>query len=155
MNVTVIFTDPNPPRPPKVVKKVIWPPNPLKNNFFYLGRLFLNSLEIVIFYRNWSKKCKLAQIFIISLYSCPKTVSFIMPYDCPMLLCIKLSIYEQISIRYTLKSLIPNCKTATPWKKLLNFLKNFIRALEKSFFMEVALDYHFTWTPSTEKSLWI
>ena len=34
--------------------------------------------------------------------------------DLSMLFCIKGSVYEPISIRYTLKSLIPYAKTAKP-----------------------------------------
>ena len=56
--------------------------------------------------------------FLIRLY--------IMSYDRPMLFCIKVSISEPISIRYTKLSLIEYGNIAKPWKNYPNLAKNFL-----------------------------
>ena len=67
-----------------------------------------------------------------------------MSYDCSMLFCIKVSTYEPTSIRYTYMSLILHSKAAKS-RKTSQFLKNFLRILQKALFlMEIALEYHFT-----------
>ena len=81
----------------------------------------------------WPATLPKLKIFVIFFYSFLKLFSYIMSYDIPMLFCIKVCTNirdpTSISIRYTLKSLIPYVKTAKPWKELLNFLKNFQRIL--------------------------
>ena len=57
-----------------------------------------------------------------------------MSYDCPMLFCIKVSLFEPISIRYTLKSLIRMAKQQNLEKIKPQFLKIFWEFCEKSFF---------------------
>ena len=58
-----------------------------------------------------------------------------------MLFCIKGSICEPISIRYTLKSLIPYGKTAKP-RKIAQLFKAFSKNYEKNhfFLVEFALE---------------
>ena len=59
------------------------------------------------------------------LHSFLKFFSNIMSYDCPMLFCIKVSLFEPISIRYTLKSLIRMAKQQNLEKIKPQFLKIF------------------------------
>ena len=132
------------PQPPKVLKKCDLNPQTLEKLKLYFGRFFINSLEIVISQQKFkSKNSKMAQIFITS-YSFLNIFSFIMSYDCPMLLCINVSIGAPISIRYSLKSLISQAKTAKP-RKMSQFFKNFNRILRKITFSYggfISLSFH-------------
>ena len=100
---SVMYTSPQPTRPHKVLNKgaLNLPPPSLEKLNFYFRRFLINSLEILIFQLKlkW-KDAKIAQIFITSLYFFLIIFSYIMSYDCPILLCIKVSICEPISIRY-------------------------------------------------------
>ena len=130
-----IQTHPQTPPKKKTFENGASPLQSLENFKFYFGQFFVNSPEIVIFQEKLkSENAEIAQIFITSLYSLLKIFWYIMSYDCPMLFCIKVSICEPISIRYTLESLIPYGKTAKSWKNYPIFLKNFLRILQKIMF---------------------
>ena len=98
---TVMHRDLPTPRPPKLLKKVPWPP-PTPGIFkilFWVSSSLIHSREW-FFNRNMWKNAKIAQIFITSLYSFLKIFSYTMSYDRPMLFCI-VNRYPL----YTLKSL--------------------------------------------------
>ena len=107
------FSRPKTPRHPKKFgKKCDLIPQPLEKFLFYFIRFFLNSLEIVILQQKLKSKMQKSQIFGISLYFFRKIFSI--TYDCPTFFCIKVSICEEISIRYTLQSWILFGQTANP-----------------------------------------
>ena len=122
ISIAQLFIQTPPPDPPKFCKMSTWPPKSWKKFKKFGVFFFLTSLPRVVFQewffnRNWSQKCK-SRSNLSSLCILSKIFSFIMSYDSSMLYCIKLSLREPISIRYTQMYLIFYGKTTKYWKNL-------------------------------------
>ena len=89
-----------------------------------------------------SESAEIAQIFITSFRTFLKSFSYIISCDCPTWVSIKLSITEQISIRYTQKYLILYGKREN-LEKIAQLSKELSKnsAVNREFLMEVGLCY--------------